>query len=119
MVRFALTRVLQLIPTLLVVSALVFALVRFIPGDPARLLAGESATRETLEAIRQRWGLDQPVVIQYLTYMGRLLAGDLGVSISSGGSVVEELAGRLAVSVQLALAGVVVALVVVLALRIP
>jgi peptide/nickel transport system permease protein len=115
MVRFALARTLQLVPTLLVVSILVFAVVRLIPGDPARLLAGESANRETLEAIRHRWELDQPMVVQYTTYMGRLLSGDLGVSISSGIPISEEITGRLAVSVQLALGGVLVALVVGLA----
>jgi peptide/nickel transport system permease protein len=110
MVRLALSRGLQLIPTLIVVSVMVFAVVRLIPGDPARLLAGESATPETVAAIRQRWGLDQPIVAQYLTYMGRLLTGDLGVSISSGAPIAEEVADRLVVTVQLAVAGVAVAM---------
>jgi ABC-type dipeptide/oligopeptide/nickel transport system permease component len=112
MTAYILRRGLQLVPTLLVVSVLVFAIVRLIPGDPARLLAGESATPENLAAIRERWGLDRPMAEQYVTYMRRLLAADLGVSISSGGAVVEEIRPRLQLTIQLALAGVAIAIVV-------
>ena len=112
MTAYILRRGLQLIPTLLVVSVLVFAIVRLIPGDPARLLAGESATPENVAAIRERWGLDRPMAEQYVTYLRRLLAADLGVSISSGGAVVEEIRPRLQLTIQLALAGVAIAIVV-------
>src|SRR5215208_6742187 len=110
MTAYILQRGLQLIPTLLVVSIIVFAIVRFIPGDPARLLAGESATPENVAAIRERWGLDRPMAEQYLTYIRRLLRADLGVSISSGGAVVDEIRPRLQLTIQLALAGVVIAI---------
>ncbi len=112
MLRFTAARLVQLVPTLLVVSVVVFAIVRLIPGDPARLLAGESATPERLAAIRAQWGLDQPVVLQYVTYMRRLATGDMGTSISSGSPIGEELAGRLLVTVQLAVAGAAIAVVV-------
>jgi peptide/nickel transport system permease protein len=111
MTAYILQRGLQLVPTLLVVSILVFAIVRLIPGDPARLLAGESATPENVAAIRERWGLDRPMTEQYVTYLRRLLTADLGVSISSGGAVVDEIRPRLQLTIQLALAGVAIAIV--------
>jgi ABC-type dipeptide/oligopeptide/nickel transport system permease component len=110
--RFALARLVQLVPTLLIVSLLVFGIARLIPGDPARILAGESATPERLNAIRVRWGLDQPLPVQYLTYLQHLATGDLGVSISSSAPIREELASRLGLTVQLAVAATSLALLV-------
>ena len=112
MLRFALARLVQLVPTLLVVSVLVFGIAHLIPGDPARLLAGESATPDRLAAIRARWGLDQPLPVQYLTYLQRVLGGDLGVSISSSAPVRDELASRLGLTVQLATLATVLALAI-------
>jgi peptide/nickel transport system permease protein len=111
MTAYILQRGLQLIPTLLVVSVMVFAIVRLIPGDPARLLAGESATPENVAAIRQRWGLDRPMAEQYLAYLRRLFSADLGVSISSGAAVADEIVPRLQLTIQLAIAGVAIAIV--------
>ncbi len=112
MLRFAAARLVQLVPTLLVVSMVVFAIVRLIPGDPARLLAGESASPDRLAAIRAQWGLDQPLVLQYATYMRRLLTGDMGTSISSSTPIGEELPGRLLVTVELAVAGAAIAVII-------
>lgn len=79
-VRLAFNRVLQLIPALLGVSILTFVLVQMIPGDPIRMLAGDRASPEAIEAIKQRYGLDQPVIIQLFHYLKNLLMGDLGQS---------------------------------------
>jgi peptide/nickel transport system permease protein len=74
-------RVLQLIPLLFGVALITFLLLQLAPGDPARLLVGEKASPETLEAVRERYGLNLPLPLQFATYIGNLLRGDLGLSI--------------------------------------
>jgi peptide/nickel transport system permease protein len=80
-----------MIPVLLGVTLLTFVLTNVLPGDPARSLAGKFATPEQVEATRQRLGLDQPLLVQYMRYLGRLVQGDLGTSISSRQPVLKEL----------------------------
>ncbi len=80
MLRYTIKRVLGMIPTLIIVVTFVFFFVRLIPGDPARLVAGEQATLQDVEAVRERLGLNQPVYIQYIKYILGLLQGDLGTS---------------------------------------
>lgn len=74
-------RLLQLIGVLAGICAVTFLLLHLAPGDPARLLAGEKATAETIAAIQERYGLDLPLWRQFLTYVGNLLSGDIGLSI--------------------------------------
>ncbi|MGG6313820.1 ABC transporter permease subunit [Paenibacillus macerans] len=93
--RYALQRLLGVIPLLLVVSVLVFMFIHFIPGDPARLIAGKEATLEEIEGIRAQLGLDQPMWKQYFDYLGNLLQGDLGQSIKTGQPVADMLSSRL------------------------
>ena len=81
MLRYTIKRVLGMIPTLIIVVTFVFFFVRLIPGDPARLVAGEQATLQDVEAVRERLGLNQPVYIQYIKYILGLLQGDLGTSL--------------------------------------
>jgi peptide/nickel transport system permease protein len=88
---YILRRVLLIIPTLFGVSLLTFALSRIVPGDPARLAAGAQATPEMYEQIRQEFGLDQPVPVQYWNYLTGLLQGDWGKSILSRRPVVDDL----------------------------
>ena len=78
MIRFLFKRLLEIIPILLLVSILIFLFVHMIPGDPARLVAGEDATLEDVELVRKELGLDKPLIEQYITYMGGLFQGDLG-----------------------------------------
>ncbi|KKO53670.1 ABC transporter permease subunit [Paenibacillus sp. DMB20] len=92
--KYALQRLLGIIPLLFVVSVLVFMFIHLIPGDPARLAAGKEATLEEIQAIRVELGLDQPLWQQYVTYMKNLLQGDLGVSLKTGLPVSEMLASR-------------------------
>lgn len=92
--KYALQRLLGVIPLLFVVSILVFMFIHLIPGDPARLAAGKEATLEEIQAIRVELGLDQPLWQQYITYMKNLLQGDLGVSLKTGLPVSEMLASR-------------------------
>ena len=88
---YILRRVLLIIPTLFGVSLLTFALSRIVPGDPARLAAGAQATPEMYEQIRQEFGLDQPLPVQYWNYLTGLLQGDWGRSILSRRPVLEDL----------------------------
>jgi ABC-type dipeptide/oligopeptide/nickel transport system permease component len=112
MLAFLIRRVLLFIPTLLVAITLVFVIFRLVPGDPAQLAAGESAPKSVVEAIREDMGLNKPVWIQYLNYLGDLVRGDLGVSRVYQQGALEELLARLPATVLLAGAAMVIALVV-------
>lgn len=94
MLRYTIKRVVGVLPTLIIVVTFVFFFVRMIPGDPARLVAGEQATLDAVEAVRVQLGLDQPIHIQYLKYVGGLLQGDLGMSLRTKRPVLTEVAAR-------------------------
>ena len=110
MIRYALTRVLLLVAGLLVASVLIFATLRVLPGDVAQLIAGAQGTPEQVAAIRERLNLDQPVVLQYVEWIGGLLRGDLGTSLITGAPVVTELAQKAQVTVPLGLMSLLLAL---------
>lgn len=99
---FALRRILYAIPILLGVSLVVFALVRLMPGDAADILIPPEAPREVRDMLRAAFGLDQPVHIQYVLWLKRLLVGDLGVSIFSNQPVAAELFNALGNTLLLA-----------------
>ncbi|MDQ7843462.1 MAG: ABC transporter permease [Armatimonadota bacterium] len=101
-------RLLLLPPVLLGVLTVVFVLMRAVPGDPARLIAGPEATQVELEAVRREWGLDAPLPVQYLQYLSRVARGDLGESIRSRRPVTVELAARFPNTLQLALASLLI-----------
>src|SRR5689334_21426517 len=109
MLRLCLTRCLAGVPALLLVTVLVFAVIRLIPGDPARILAGDMATEETVAELRQRWQLDRPLPVQYAAYLGRLARGDLGRSTATSLPVAGELAERFGRTLLLAAAAILVA----------
>ena len=111
MSRYIFQRLLSLIPVLFGVSLLVFAILKFVPGDPAQQVAGLDASAEDLEAIRHQMGLDRPVHVQYLYFVGNALRGDFGRSIRSHRPVVEELGSRLPNTVMLTLAAMALAVV--------
>ncbi len=79
--RFVLYRPVQLIPVLLGISLVTFVLVHLIPGDPARILLGVRGTKETIAAIHHQYGLDRPILVQYLYFLFNLAQGELGRSI--------------------------------------
>ena len=87
-------RLLLLIPVLLGVSILSFSLIRLAPGDPARTIAGEHASPQTISAIREKYGLDKPFTTQYWVWLKRVLRGDLGRSIVSNEYVTREILDR-------------------------
>lgn len=80
MLEYVLRRLVRIFPIVLVVVTLIFALFRLVPGDPARLLAGATATQESVEKLRAQLGLDRPVIVQYLAYVGGLFEGRMGYS---------------------------------------
>lgn len=94
MLRFLGKRLLQIIPILILVSIFIFLFVHMIPGDPARLVAGEDATIEDVELVRKELGLDKPIVEQYVTYMKNLATGDFGKSLKTGREVSYEIGER-------------------------
>jgi peptide/nickel transport system permease protein len=103
MFTFIVRRLIQTIPVLIGVTILTFGLMHLIPGDPAQIMAGESASPAQIEQMRERLGLNEPVPVQYLNYITNAVQGDLGNSIRSGRSVTDEISGRFWVTVELAL----------------
>jgi ABC-type dipeptide/oligopeptide/nickel transport system permease component len=112
MAAYLIRRVLLFIPTLWVAITLVFVIFRLIPGDPAQLAAGESASQEVVETIRRDMGLDKPIAVQYVRYLGDLVQGDLGHSRVYQGGVGDEILNRLPATLKLALAAMLIATVV-------
>jgi peptide/nickel transport system permease protein len=102
MLSFLPRRLLQLIPTLFVVSVLIFMLQQLLPGDPALVMAGEEKDPEVIEQIRRQYRLDQPLPIQYLYWIGGVLQGDLGESMRIKQPVASLIADKLPVTLQLA-----------------
>jgi len=111
-IKHIIRRLLMLIPVLLGISIITFGLLRLIPGDPARIRAGERATEEQVQRIREVWGLDKPVPEQYLIYIGKLLQGDMGVSIKRNEDVLTEIRWALPTTLELALCAIVIACII-------
>lgn len=109
MLPFIARRLLYMIPTLIGVTFLVFISVRLIPGDPAIAIAGERATPELIEQVRQDLGLDEPLLTQYGRFMGALVIGDLGTSLRTRLPVAPEVARRLMQTLLLAVVSLLLA----------
>ncbi|MBC7356932.1 MAG: ABC transporter permease [Desulfacinum sp.] len=118
LLRYIAKRLLHLVPVLLGVTVLVFVISHAIPGDPARMMAGQKASREAVENLRRSMGLDRPLHEQYLRYMKGLLHGDLGRSVRSQRPVVEDLKDFFPATLELTLASMTLCLVVGLPLGI-
>ena len=114
MIRYALTRLALLLLGLFVASALIFLTLRVLPGDVAQLIAGANATPEQLAAIRERLGLDQPLLAQYAAWLGGIVSGDLGSSQLTGTPVIDELLQKAEVTIPLGLMALTIALLVAL-----
>jgi peptide/nickel transport system permease protein len=105
-IAYALKRLLQSVFVLLGITLVTFLLVFLLPADPARMIAGRSATVATVESIRHELGLDRPLPVQYASYLSGLLRGDLGRSYAQRARVSDLIASRFMPTVQLALAGI-------------
>lgn len=112
MLMFIFRRILQLIPVLFGVVFVVFLIRQMVPGDPTLLIAGEGASKETVEQIRHQLGLDKPFIMQYFSYIGNILQGDFGVSIRSNRPVLDEVLIRLPITIELALCSIVITVVI-------
>jgi peptide/nickel transport system permease protein len=116
MAIFVLRRFIQLIPTVFLISLVVFVMARKMPGDPAILKMGVAATlpenRENVERLREKMGLKEPMAVQYAIWLKDVLRGDLGNSYWSGRTVVSLIAGRLPATIQLMLTTVILSLII-------
>lgn len=109
--KFILKRLCTLIPVLIVVSILVFLMVHVMPGDPARIMAGDTATEKDVEKIRVAYGFDRPLYEQYFRYISKALRGDFGTSFRTGRPVAQEIAIRFPNTMLLAVAAIVISIV--------
>src|SRR5881409_4150031 len=112
---YLLKRLLQIIPTILGITFVVFIMMRSIPGDPVVSLLGDAYTEENAIKARQDYGLDKPVLLQYVIWLGKLVQGDWGASILSGRPVLKDVLVRLPVTLEL----IVLSMAVALAIAIP
>lgn len=112
MVEFFVRRAFISVVTLFVISLIVFAGVRAIPGDPARVMAGTEADEAGLQEIREKYGLNDPLAMQYLRWVGLALIGDLGESIRTRQSVVATVAQKLPITIELTGLAILIALAI-------
>jgi ABC-type dipeptide/oligopeptide/nickel transport system permease component len=110
MVRYVVQRLALSVPVFLSVVTIVFLVVRVLPGDPAQAALGDYASREAVDALRTKLGLDAPIPLQYVRFLGDLLRADLGVSMINGTPIRDQVAYNLPFTVQLTLAAVVIGL---------
>ena len=103
MVSFILRRILSTLPVMIIVAIVVFAMLRLTPGDPAVVIAGDQATAEQIARIRSNLGLDLPIHVQFFTWIGQLMQGDLGISIFTNMPVSTLIAQRLEPTLLLSL----------------
>src|SRR5215471_12537658 len=103
MLGFLARRLLYLVPVLLAVSLLTFLIASLLPGDLAYVILGDQATPEKVAALRHDMGLDQPLWWRYLGWLGHVLEGDLGRSFRTGQTVLQAVAERLPVSIEMML----------------
>jgi len=110
--QYIIKRLLTIVPVLVGISIIVFGFIHLIPGDPAVTMLGERATPERVKEVRVQLGLDQPLYAQYIIYAGKILHGDLGVSILRGDPVLVDLLRRFPATVELALAAIGIAILI-------
>ncbi|MBW6424368.1 ABC transporter permease [Rhizobium sp. XQZ8] len=108
MIGYVIRRLLLAIPTLLAMLTMVFILVRLVPGDAAVAMLGDRASAQTLQNLRAQLGLDQPIPVQYVRFVTDMLSGDFGRSMTSGRTVMEEVALVLPYTLELALAAMLI-----------
>jgi peptide/nickel transport system permease protein len=111
---YILKRLIQIVPTVLGITLVVFLMMQSIPGDPVVSLLGDAYTEEGAAQVRQEYGLDKPVLVQYFIWLGKLLQGDWGRSILSGRPVLKDVLVRLPVTLELIILSMAVALAIAL-----
>lgn len=116
--KYILKRLALMVPVIIGVSFIIFSIMSFMPGNPARLLLGERATPEAIEALNEELGVNDPFLVRYVNYIGDALHGDFGTSYRTGIPVVEEIMTRFPTTLKLALLSVVFATIIGLPLGI-
>jgi peptide/nickel transport system permease protein len=112
MLRYIGRRILIAIPTLIIVSVLVFALQKLLPGDPVLTMAGEERDPQVLEYLREKYRLDDPIPVQYFAWISSALTGNLGISLRTDIPVLDLILSKLPVTIELAILAMIVALAV-------
>jgi peptide/nickel transport system permease protein len=112
---YILKRLLEIVPTILMITLVVFVMMQSIPGDPVVALLGDAYNADDAIRVREAYGLDRPVLVQYVLWLGKLVQGDWGTSILSGRPVLQDVLVRLPVTLEL----VVLSMAVALAIAIP
>lgn len=110
--RYILQRLLMMIPVLFLVTLMVFSLIHLTPGDPALMILGEEASPEALQDLRHKLGLDQPLSIQYLTWISKVLRGDLGKSMRDNSNIGQIIWQKLPITIELAILGMLISIVI-------
>ncbi len=118
MLRYLIRRLVLTIPVLIGVATLVFALIHFIPGDPAAAMLGEGATQEEVDQLRERLGLNRPLLVQYGSFLRGVVRGDLGVSLRNDEPVTQQILERMPATAELAFASMAVAVTIAVPLGI-
>lgn len=118
MCKYILKRIASLLPVLLIMSFIVFMLIHMIPGDPARVILGDDATQAAVDALRQRMGLDDPLLFQYVRWLGKILTGDLGESVFMKDTIPAIIASHFMPTFELTLCTLLVALFIAIPLGI-
>jgi len=112
MSRYIVPRLLQTVPVLLCLPLLAFAIMHVVPGDPVRLIAGPDAPESVVARVRGELGLERPLHVQYLSFLGRALRGDLGRSLRSRAPVIDEIFSRFPATLELTTVSMLLAVVV-------
>ncbi|MFL6517550.1 MAG: nickel ABC transporter permease [Bacillus sp. (in: firmicutes)] len=111
MMMFIFRRLIQTIPVVIGVTFVVFFIMQLVPGDPAVLLAGEGASKETVNAIREQLGLNRPLLVQYFDYLLNVFQGDFGTSLKNSQPVLNEIMVRLPITMELAFFSIIITIV--------
>ena len=114
--KFILKRLVLMIPVLIGVTLLVYMILHFAPGDPAKVILGEQATPEQIEELREQLGLNDPVLVQYANYIINLVQGDMGMSYKTKGPVSDEVFNRFPNTMKLTACAMVLAVAAVVML---
>ncbi|MEM5543983.1 ABC transporter permease [Sulfitobacter sp. AS92] len=112
MLSFILRRLVIAIPTIILISVFVFTLQKLLPGDPVLAMAGEERDPQVLEFLREKYRLNDPIPVQYFTWIGNALTGDLGISLRTNQPVLELIGQKLPVTIQLATMAMIFAMVI-------
>ena len=112
MFKYIIRRILWMIPTLWFIVSVVFFAMHLLPGDPAIAILGEYATAEALEHLREQLGLNRPLILQYLSFLGRLVQGDLGISLTNNKPVTQLILRMLPYSIELSLSAILISIVI-------